>query len=265
MSLFAESVKLVNSGPNLWAGEADPAYAHQGGRFGGWTAAALLKAAMNEPGERGAPLSLTVLFTDAVNDGAITISTRLLRSGSRLQFWRSELSQRDKLCAHAQATFGMRRETTRFTDAEMPEAPPPETEGLQESVPPAPFGAQFSARWWTSSPLQKAVDEAKARSVFWLKDKQGRAIDHMLLAAMADFAPPRVMWKTKRFVASSTVSMTIHFHATPEELADVGSDYVLSEVDCRRCEGGYFDHELKLWSSKGALLATSEQVAAFRD
>jgi acyl-CoA thioesterase len=64
---------------------------------------------------------------------------------------------------------------------------------------------------------------------------------------------------------TSTVSMTVHFHATPEELAEVGDSYVLSEVHCRRCEGGYFDHELKLWSRSGALLATSEQMAAFRD
>jgi acyl-CoA thioesterase len=59
--------------------------------------------------------------------------------------------------------------------------------------------------------------------------------------------------------------MNVYFHAMPDELAGVGDDWVLSEVDCRRCEGGYFDHQLKLWSRSGALLATSEQVAAFRD
>ena len=64
---------------------------------------------------------------------------------------------------------------------------------------------------------------------------------------------------------SATVSMTTHFHATPDEMTAVGSRFVLSEVHCRRCEGGYFDHELRLWSPDGALLATSEQVAAFRD
>jgi acyl-CoA thioesterase len=264
MTPFASSISLRPAAENLWAGEADPAYAHFGGRFGGWTAAVLLKAAMEEPGDRGDPLSLTVLYTDALGDGPIQVSTRLLRAGSRLQFWRSEVSQRDKLCAHAQATFGIRRETLRFTDAEMPQAPPPDDPSLQESVPPVPFGAQFSARWHTPSPLL-ANTTGKARSVFWLKDKQGRAIDHVLLAAMADFAPPRIMWKRKGFVMSSTVSMTVHFHATPEELAEVGDGYVLSEVEARRCEGGYFDHELKLWSRSGALLATSEQVAAFRD
>jgi serine protease Do len=50
-----------------------------------------------------------------------------------------------------------------------------------------------------------------------------------------------------------------------EQPRGVGSGFILSEVHCRRCEGGYFDHELRLWSPDGALLATSEQVAAFRD
>jgi acyl-CoA thioesterase len=264
MTLFAPSIDLKLAGENIWAGEADPAYAHHGGRFGGWTAAVLLRAAMLEDGERGDPLSLTVLYTDAIGDGPIEVSTRLLRAGSRLQFWRSEISQRGKLCAHAQVTFGVRRGTTRFTDAVMPSPPPPESDMLVESVPPVPFGQQFSARWATPSPLLGA-SEGPASSLFWIRDKHGRGIDHVLLAAMADFAPPRVMYRTGKFTMTSTVSMTVHFHATPEELAEVGDSYVLSEVHCRRCEGGYFDHELKLWSRLGALLATSEQMAAFRD
>jgi acyl-CoA thioesterase len=264
MTTFASTIDLRPAGNNLWSGEADPAYSHFGGRFGGWTAAVLLRAAMLEPGERGDPLSLTVLYPDAIGDGPIQVSTRLLRSGSRLQFWRSEISQKDKLCAHAQVTFGFRRETTSFTDVVMPEPPPPESDKLVESVPPVPFGQQFSARWATQSPLLGA-DDGPASSLFWIRNKQGLAIDHALLAAMADFAPPRVMYKTRKFMMSSTVSMTVHFHATAEELAEVDDKYVLSEVHCRRCEGGYFDHELKLWSRSGALLATSEQVAAFRD
>lgn len=267
MISFADSIELSPAGENLWAGEADPLYGHIGGngRFGGWTAATLLKAAMMEPGERGEPLSLTVLFTDGVGDGPIEISTRLLRAGARLQFWRSEISQRGKLCAHAQATFGMRRETMRWTDAKMPVALQPES--IQpHALLPVPFLQQFDARWVSFMPLDpRANPEDPASSMFWIRDVLQRKIDYVLLAAMVDFAPPRVSWKRKAMAPSSTVSMTVHFHATPQELADIDSDYVLSEVHCRRCEGGYFDHELKLWSRSGVLLATSEQVAAFRD
>jgi acyl-CoA thioesterase len=263
MNLFSSAVKLNPVGENLWAGSADPDYAHPGGRFGGWTAAALLKAAMEEPGERGDPLSLTVLFTDAVNDGPIFVSTRLLRAGARLQFWRAELSQGEKVRAHAQITFGARRETTGFTDAIMPEMPEPNDPSLLAFSPPTKFGEQLQARW-LAAPIVPG-QAFSARSVFWSRHKWGFGMDHLLLALLADYAPPRVALKRGAFLMSSTVSMNVYFHATPAELSSIGDDWVLSEVDCRRCEGGYFDHVLKLWSRSGALLATSEQVAAFRD
>ena len=266
MIRFDDSIDLQPAGDNTWAGEVDPAYRGFGSQFGGWTGAALLKAPMIEPEANGDPLSLSVLFIDAIGDGPYEISTRLLRSGARLQFWRSELIQRGKVCAHAQATFGVRRETTRFTDVLMPEAPSPDSDWLAEWAPPAGFGAQFQSRWITPTPRSPDLDRSKpASSLVWARDRAGRPLDTLMLAALADLAPPRVIWKREMISGSATVSMTTHFHATPDEMAAVGNRFILSEVHCRRCEGGYFDHELKLWSPDGALLATSEQVAAFRD
>lgn len=260
---FASSIRLFPAAPGLYLGEADPAYAHSGGRFGGWTAAALLRAGMMEEADRGDPLSLSILFTDAVIDGEIGISTRLLRSGGRLDFLTAELTQRDKVCAHAQMTFGVRRAGLAFTDPVMPDVPGPETIDAPRGPAHAPFGAQFEARWATPFPLE-APEGGPARSLFWMRHVSGWALDAPLLAAYADFAPPRVFYRTRRPQMSSTVSMTVHFHATAGEMEAVGHDFVLNEVCARRCEGGYFDHEVRLWSRSGVLLATSEQVAAFR-
>ncbi len=266
MNTFSDSILLAAAGNNLWSGEVDPAYRGFGSQFGGWTAAALLKAIEIEPEAKGGPLSQSVLFIEAINEGPYEISTRLIRSGARLQFWRSELHQGGKCCAHAQVTMGVRRETTSFTDAVMPEVPPADTAGLGEWTPPAGFGTQYRSRWITPLPRSPDLDRSKpASSLVWQQDRAGRPLDILQLAAMADLAPPRVMWKREAVTGSSTVSMTTHFHATPEEIAVVGARPILSEVHCRRCEGGYFDHELKLWSPEGALLATSEQMAAFRD
>ncbi len=265
MAAFADTLKLAPAEENVWLGEADPAYAHPGGRFGGWTAAMLLKAAMSEPGERGDPLSMTVLYTDAVVDGPIEISTRPLRAGARLQFWRSELIQRGKVCAHAQIVFGVRRPTMAFTDARMPVVGSPDDPSAVSFSPPTPFGQQLEARWLSAVPwTPREGEEDEARSLFWSRHHGGHVLDHTLLALLADYAPPRIMVKKRAMLISSTVSMNVYFHATPDEIASVGDGFLLSEVDCRRCEGGYFDHELKLWSQSGALLATTEQVAAFR-
>jgi len=266
MTSFTDKIALSPAGPNLWAGQIDPDYRGFGSQFGGWTGAALLKGAMVEPGAKGDPLSLSVLFIEAISEGGFEISTRLLRSGARLQFWRSELIQNGKVAAHAQATFGVRRETTRFTDAVMPHVDPPTSDKMKEWGPDIPFGRQLLTRWATPLPRDPSHDpNSPASSLVWMKDRRGRPLDMLMLAAMADHAPPRVIWKRSQISGSSTVSMTTHFHATPEDYAAVGSDFILSEVHCRRCEGGYFDHELKLWSRSGVLLATSEQVAAFRD
>lgn len=266
MLTFEDSIQLMATGDGRWSGLVDPAYRGFGSQFGGWTAAALLKAILQEADVKGAPLSQSVLFIEAINEGPYEVFTRLIRSGARLQFWRSELHQGGKCCAHAQVTLGVRRETTCFTDAVMPAVPPPETEGLGEWTPPAGFGAQYRSRWITPMPRSPGLDRTKpASSLVWQRDRAGRPLDVLQLAALADLAPPRVIWKRDMISGSSTVSMTTHFHATPEEIAAVGARFVLSEVHCRRCEGGYFDHELKLWSPDGALLATSEQMAAFRD
>lgn len=264
--LFADLIDLKPVGESLWAGEADTDYSHPAGQFGGWTAAVLLKAAMLEAGDHGPPLSLTVMFTDAIGAGPIEVATRLLRSGSRLQFWRAEISQRGKVCAHAQITFGARRSSSsEFTDAEMYAMTAPESDEMKPLMrPPTKFGEKLDGRSFPY-PENWKPGEFPARSVFWIRHAERMEMDYPLLAMLADFAPPRPMMKSGKFMFSSTVSMNIYFHASPEEIAGVGGDYVLSDTVCRRCAGGYFDHELKLWSRSGALLATSEQVAAYRE
>ena len=208
---------------------------------------------MIEPAAKGGPLSQSVLFIESINEGPIEISTRLIRSGARLQFWRSEIHQGGKCCAHAQIVMGVRRETTSFTDAVMPEAVSAGDGGAGRVDAAGWVRAQYRSRWITPLPRMAGLDRTKPASLaVWQQDRAQRPIDILQLAAMADLAPPRVIWKREAISGSSTVSMTTHFHATPEEIEAVGSRFILSEVHCRRCEGGYFDHELKLWSPDGA-------------
>src|SRR5262249_58547233 len=87
MTSFADTLELKPAGENLWAGEADTDYSHPAGQFGGWTAAVLLKAAMMEAGGEGPPLSLTVMYTDAVRGGAVRGSTRPVPPGARRAVW----------------------------------------------------------------------------------------------------------------------------------------------------------------------------------
>ncbi len=121
MAFFADLIQLRPGAENLWAGEADTNYSHPAGQFGGWTAAVLLKAAMMEPGERGASAGADGDLhrrgrrrSHRNLDAAAACPAHGCNSGA------AELSQRGKVCAHAQITFGVRRETSGFTDAAMP-------------------------------------------------------------------------------------------------------------------------------------------------
>jgi acyl-CoA thioesterase len=135
---------------------------------------------------------------------------------------------------------------------------------MQAFSPPAKFGEQLESR---SLPWPKdwKPNTFPARSIFWVRHQHGVALDYCLLAMLADHTPPRPMMKTGKMLMGSTVSMNVYFHASEDELAAVGADYMLNDTVARRCEGGYYDHELHLWSRSGALLMTSEQISTYRE
>ena len=58
--------------------------------------------------------------------------------------------------------------------------------------------------------------------------------------------------------------MSIWFHATDAELADVGDDHLLSEAFGTRGAQGLSEEDLRLWSRHGALLASSVQLCRYR-
>lgn len=58
--------------------------------------------------------------------------------------------------------------------------------------------------------------------------------------------------------------MSVYFHATPEELAAAGADYVMVEATGTRGESSTSGQQARLWSRQSALLATTEQLAWYR-
>ena len=60
------------------------------------------------------------------------------------------------------------------------------------------------------------------------------------------------------------LSLTAYLHATVEELAEVGDDFILVECEGRVGGGGASDERSSYWRRDGRLLATSEQLAWYR-
>ena len=72
--------------------------------------------------------------------------------------------------------------------------------------------------------------DGSSDSLAWVRFRDGRSLDYVNLAMAADRFPPRHVavygWGASQ---NSTVSLSAYFHATPEEIAEVGDDFVLCQ------------------------------------
>ena len=151
MTEFDESLALVRVAEKEWTGRADPRREASTGMFGGWTSALLLKAVQSDAVDAGSPVSLSVHFVNAVIPGsALTVRTRSLGGSRALSTWQAELLPEgaEGLAAVATVVLAKRRETFGFTDAVMPEAPPPD--GLPQLHPPGTFGQRSRFQRFTA-------------------------------------------------------------------------------------------------------------------
>ncbi|MEP7301943.1 MAG: thioesterase family protein [Caldimonas sp.] len=262
MNEFDESIELQRAGPHEWTGRADPRREASTGMFGGWTAAVLLKAVLSDAADPGSPVSLTVHYLSAVVPGsALVIRTRALGGSRALATWQAELAAADATGPAAIATvvLAKRRESVGFTDAAMPDVPPPD--GLPTFRPPGTFGQRSLSRPVNGFPI---FDRTDASTMFWLRETSGRALDAVQLAYLADHYPPRSWSRRSEPGPYSTITLSAYFHATDAELAALGDDDVLVDVRCSRAESSTVAAHARLWSRGGVLLVTTEQLGWFK-
>jgi hypothetical protein len=92
-----------------------------------------------------------------------------------------------------------------------------------------------------------------------------RQLDHLSLTAMCDAFAPRIMVKRPKQVPIGTVSLTVNYHATGDDLRTQGSRPVLGVANASHYSRGYHDQSVHLWSEDMALMATSHQIVYFRE
>jgi acyl-CoA thioesterase len=241
---------------------ADPAYEANTGMFGGWTTALLLRAVLDHPDSEGTAAAMTVNFIGRIDPGAaLRLAARRLGGGRSLAHWRCDLHRDDtgELLTTATIVLAQRRDTERAIDLIMPAAPDPGT--LPRSRPPGPFGGTTETRIVHGDP---PFDRPDMRSLSWVRETTGRAVDAIQLAYISDVYAPRVFHIGPAPRPSSTVTLSIAFLAGPEEIAGIGDDYVLAEAEGTRIEQAQVGSRSLLWSRQGTLLATSEQLCWFR-
>lgn len=262
MSSLREALSLEAKASGEWSARADPRYEAGTGMFGGFTAALLLQAVLADERCSGAPSALTLHYLKRIVPGsAVTLRTQLVGGSRSLQFWQAELrvSGDDQPSALATALVSEPRESDGFTELSMPDAPDPST--LPLVYPPSTFGQRTPVHPVGASAL---FDQASSRTLGWVRELSGRAVDHVQLAYLSDSYAPRIYLKSQGPRPSSTTTMSIYFFATREQLAAVGDDYVLIDAVGTRAEQGTIGSQARLWSRSGVLLATTEQLCRFK-
>jgi acyl-coenzyme A thioesterase PaaI-like protein len=252
-------------GPGRWTTVAGPEWSNPGGGlWGGYAIGLCIRVLEAEPEAVGEALSLTLTFIAALPAGDLDIRTRRLRQGGSVGVWEVELlsAGSDQVGVHAIVTMARRPITPAFAFARMPQAPAPES--LSTAVMPG-AGTHYGA-----AALERRTAEGfppkpggDSRSLAWVRSRRG-LLDKGLLGMIADNSPPRAFYALGPTVMTTTLSLTLYLHATNEELAAVGDDFILVEYEGRVGGGGASDERSSYWTRSGKLLATSEQLAWYR-
>ncbi|HEY3672492.1 MAG TPA: thioesterase family protein [Acidimicrobiia bacterium] len=265
MAHLDDALALVPAGDGQWRAHADADHESISAMFGGWTAAVLLRAARLTAESEAQPSALTVNFIRPVAPGTdVSLTASRLGGGRSLEHWRADLRAGDgdgteasELLATALVVFTNRRASEAHVQFEMPAVPAPE--GLEQIRAPGPQGQQTEIRQ-----VAGEWGSGDTRGCVWARDQAGRALDHLQLAYLADQYAPRSFFWGVGMRPSATITLSVYFHATAEELTAVGTDYILNQATGTRGEHSTSGQQARLWSRDGVLLATTEQLCWYR-
>ena len=261
------ALPLTPVAPGRWTTVAGPEWSNPGGGlWGGYAIGLAIRVLEAEPEAVGEALSLTLTYVAALPAGELDIRTRRLRQGGSVGVWEVEMSAAgsDQVGVHAIVTLARRPRTPDFAFATMPQAPPPESMPNPEA--PGEAGRHYGASAFERRTLEgfPPAPSGDSRSLAWVRSRRG-PLDKALLGMITDNSAPRAFYALGPTVMTTTLTLTAYLHATAEELAEVGGDYLLVECEGRVGGGGASDERSSYWRRDGKLLATSEQLAWYRE
>ena len=267
MSTLSHAMALTPVGPHRWTTTAGPEWSNPGGGlWGGYAIGMCVRVLEAEPDAIGEALSLTLTYASALPAGPLEVRTRRLRQGGSIGVWEVEIhpTGSEQVGVHGIVTMARRPQTPPFAFAVMPEAPDPESL-------PSPVIPGMATQHYGASVLDRRTLEGfpptpgdSSRSLAWVRSRAG-PLDKAILGMITDNSAPRAMYALGPRVMTTTLSLTAYLHATTEELAAIGESFILVECEGRVGGGGASDERSSYWRRDGKLLATSEQLAWYRE
>lgn len=261
------ATKVDFSGEKLGGATSD-AYWNFTGPFGGATAATLLRAVMEHPKRQNLPLSMTINYCAPVAKGPFEIAVAEKRTNRSTQHFSAEMMQGADTISTATLVFAARPEGFFHVAGKMPEVEAPENIQPPKTKAPLAWIDRFDMRFASGFPVMRPKEDGplgSPRTEVWMRDNPFRKMDFISLMNMSDAFFARPFHVLGRLITVGTVSMTTYFHCDEADLAEVGEDFVLGVADASILAKGYADQSAWLWSRKGKLLATSQQILYFRE
>ncbi|KZY76539.1 hypothetical protein A3740_01815 [Oleiphilus sp. HI0068] len=255
--------------PNCLVGQVSADYQNMVGPFGGVTAATILQAVLGHPEREGMPVSLTINYMGPIEDDELVVKPALLRTNRSNQHWRVDFLQGDVMQCSASCVFAKRNETWSNDEVRMPYAPDFEEVDSLPKFPGMPSWVdQYDMRFVYGAPFQPLVKGKQAtpsESLLWISDKPARKLDYASVTAISDSFFPRIFVRRHKIVPMGTVSLTINFHITEDELLGLEATHLLGRASATKFTNGYFEQRAELWSPDGTLVATSSQMVYYKD
>lgn len=260
MAEFDRDTAVVRTGDDMFATTISPDWWVFTGPNGGYVASLLLRAMTERVADpTRAARSLTVHYVRPPKNGPASIATSVVRAGRSLATVTATLTQDGEVVTLATAAFSRSRPSLAFHDAAMPSVPSPEdaprSSWPEELLPP--IARRFEYRPVTTEAM--FAGEARAEVGAWLRLREPRPLDPVLLATVADALAPAVFPKSAVPIAATTIDLTVHFRAPADEEPEDG--WCLGLFRSTVAVDGFVEEDGEVWSPSGRLIAHSRQLA----
>jgi acyl-CoA thioesterase len=238
-----------------------PEYATFAGAFGGWTAALAMNASARLAPKDAQPIALSIDFQKGIGAGEVSAMATVASESKSTLFTSVNVSQADVVCAKTSIIWSRRRDTDHVPLAAFPKTAAPESlEAFTQSSHRNTWVDRFDLRHAHGQLLAKSEH---MRSLVWTRFRDEQPLDAARLVTLADASFPRIFYHYDAVAPISTVTMSVHIHASMQAIEAVGNDFLLLEASSNGAQAGFFDQQVRLWTRGGELLATSTQLVWF--
>ena len=263
--VFDEAIALepvTSAAGHVVRATTHPAYANMVGPFGGITAATVVNGIQQHPDVLGEPLSLTINYVAPIAYGEWDLELDPVRTNRTNQHWVFTIAQEGKPVATGTAVFAVVRDTWADIEATPPEAAPAAEVEPSDFVDFIEWAKQYDKRFVVGGLSEEGSEDST--STLWLRDEPARPLDFPSLTSMTDSFFPRIFLRHGVYMPAGTISLTVYFHATSDELSAHGTDHVMATARGVRFGHGHFDQYGQVWSGD-TLLATTHQLVYYKD